>query len=56
MKNKNIDEIIKEICQVSCITITKAGNGQNLNPAELVALTNILDSWKDSLLNIQKSL
>lgn len=54
MSNKNIDEVIKELCQLSSVTITKAGNGESLSPAELVALTNILDSWKDTIIKENK--
>lgn len=56
MINKNINNIIREVCQVANIAITKAGNGESLNPAELVALTQILDNWKDSLNTIRKEI
>lgn len=54
MMFKSINDIIKEICQLSNITITKAGEGQSLNPDELVMLTQLLDNWKDCLISINK--
>lgn len=47
---KSMDNIIKELCQVSNITITKAGKGESLNPSELVILTQVLDNWKDGII------
>jgi hypothetical protein len=48
---KSYNEIIKEMCQVSNIFITAAGEGKadNIN---LVHLTQIIDNWKYNLENI----
>jgi hypothetical protein len=45
MANKDINKVLTELRQVSCITITEAGEGRSFNPEQLVALTHLIDSW-----------